>query len=57
MVLEPGFRIEIDREIDGRWIADIPELPGAIVYGATLEEAVTKVEALGRRLCQLKANS
>lgn len=38
--------IEIDREEDGRWIADIPELPGVMVYGATREEAISKVEAL-----------
>lgn len=34
-----GLTIEYDREIDGRWIAEIPELPGCIVYGYTKEEA------------------
>lgn len=44
------FRIEIDREEDGRWIAEIPELPGVMVYGATREEAQIKVEALALRV-------
>lgn len=38
--------IEFDRETDGRWIADIPELPGVLVYAATQQEARAKVEAL-----------
>ena len=40
------FHIEFDREVDGRWIADIPELPGVMAYGSTQEEAKAKVEAL-----------
>jgi predicted RNase H-like HicB family nuclease len=43
------LRIELDREEDGRWIAEVPELPGVLVYGATREEAQTKVEALALR--------
>jgi predicted RNase H-like HicB family nuclease len=38
--------VEFDREEDGRFIADIPALPGCIVYGATREEALEKVKAL-----------
>ena len=38
--------IETELEEDGRWIAEIPELPGAIVYGESCEEAVAKVQAL-----------
>ncbi len=38
--------IEIEREDDGRWIAEIPELPGVMVYGATREEAVARTQAL-----------
>ncbi len=38
--------IEFDQEVDGRWIAEIPSLPGVMVYGATEEEAETKVKAL-----------
>lgn len=40
------FSVEIDRESDGRWIADVPELPGCMVYGATREEARVRVVAL-----------
>lgn len=43
------LRIEIEREADGRFIAEIPELPGVMVYGASREEAVAKVEALALR--------
>jgi predicted RNase H-like HicB family nuclease len=36
------------RETDGRWIADIPELPGVTAYGATKEEARIRAAALER---------
>jgi predicted RNase H-like HicB family nuclease len=42
--------IRLLRETDGRWIADIPELPGVTVYGVTLEEATLKAEALALRV-------
>ena len=38
--------IELDREADGRWIAEVPELPGVLAYGATEAEAVTRVKAM-----------
>jgi predicted RNase H-like HicB family nuclease len=44
------FALEIDRETDGRWIAEIPSLPGVMAYGATKEEAVAKVQALAFRV-------
>lgn len=44
------FRIEIERENDGRWIAEVLELPGALAYGHTPEEAKAKVQALALRL-------
>lgn len=44
------FSVEIDRETDGRWIAEISALPGALAYGATREEAARKVEALALRI-------
>jgi predicted RNase H-like HicB family nuclease len=44
------FAIEFDRETDGRWIAEIPTLPGALSYGASKEEASKKVEALALRI-------
>ena len=39
-------RIEIEREDDGRWIAEIPELPGVMAYGASEAEARAMVSAL-----------
>lgn len=44
------FHIEFDREADGRWIADIPELPGVMAYGLTEEEAKANAEALALRV-------
>ena len=41
-----NFSIEMDREGDGRWIAEVPALPGVIVYGATRDEAVARAKAL-----------
>jgi predicted RNase H-like HicB family nuclease len=41
--------IEIEREDDGRWIAEIRELPGVMTYGQTREEAIAKVKALALR--------
>jgi predicted RNase H-like HicB family nuclease len=40
------FEIVFDLEEDGRWIAEIESLPGVLAYGATREEARSKVEAL-----------
>jgi len=42
--------IRLLRETDGRWIADISELPGVTVYGATPEEATLKAKALALRV-------
>ena len=44
------MRIESDREEDGRGIAEVPDLPGVMVYGITREEAVSKMEALALRV-------
>jgi len=44
------FTVEFDRETDGRWIAEIPALPGALRYGMSKEEAERKVEALALRI-------
>ena len=44
------FAIEIEQEKDGRWIAEIPQIPGAMVYGRTRKEAVSRVEALALRV-------
>ena len=44
------FQIELDREEDGRWIAEIASLPGVLTYGRTRQEAVAKVKALALRV-------
>jgi predicted RNase H-like HicB family nuclease len=44
------FTVEIEREDDGRWIAEVLELPGVLTYGQTPEEAKTKVQALALRV-------
>lgn len=44
------MNIEIDREEDGRWIAEVPDLPGVMVYGDTQHDAVSKAEALALRI-------
>jgi hypothetical protein len=44
------MQVEVEREQDGRWIAEVPVIAGAMVYGATRDEAVSKVEALVLRI-------
>lgn len=44
------YAIEFEREDDGRWIAEIPSLPGAMAYGATKREAESKVQAIALRV-------
>ena len=43
------FQVELDREDDGRWIAEITNLPGAMAYGETREMALAAVEAIALR--------
>lgn len=45
-----SFAIRIDREQDGRWIAEIAELPGALAYGASRAEAEARVQELALRI-------
>ena len=42
--------IETEREVDGRWIAEAMEIPGAMAYGATREDAKAKARALALRV-------
>ncbi len=44
------FTVEIERETDGRWIAEVPQLPGVMTYGSTRDEAVARVQALALRV-------
>jgi predicted RNase H-like HicB family nuclease len=43
------FTIECEQEVDGRWIAEAPQLPGVLAYGGTRDEALSKAEALALR--------
>lgn len=42
--------IEIEQEDDGRWIAEVADLPGVMAYGATRQEAIDRVQALSLRV-------
>ncbi len=44
------FKVEVERETDGRWIAEIRALPGVMVYGKTRADAVRSVYALALRV-------
>ena len=44
------MRVEIEREDDGRWIGEVPALPGVVAYGTTAEEARSRTEALALRV-------
>ena len=44
------LEIETEQEVDGRWVADIPALPGALAYGKSKVEAITRVQALALRV-------
>ncbi len=45
-----GLTVEIEQEVDGRWLAEVPELPGVLAYGPTRSEAITHVQALALRV-------
>ncbi|MEO6808084.1 MAG: type II toxin-antitoxin system HicB family antitoxin [Isosphaeraceae bacterium] len=45
-----NLNIEIDQEDDGRWIAEVAQLPGVMAYGQTRAEAIARVEALSLRV-------
>lgn len=44
------FNIETEMEADGRWLAEVLEVPGALAYGATRQEAVQRAESLALRV-------
>lgn len=45
-----NFTIETEQEADGRWLAEVPELPGVLAYGVSSDEAMSKAEALALRV-------
>ncbi len=42
--------LEVEQEDDGRWIAEVPELPGVLAYGSSREHAIASAEALALRV-------
>lgn len=44
------YVVEFEREEDGRWLADVPVLPGVMAYGATKQEALARCKALALRV-------
>lgn len=46
----PAIRVEVEREEDGRWLAEVPALSGALAYSQAREEAVARAEALALRI-------
>ncbi len=44
------FAIELEREEDGRWMAEVPDLPGVMAYGQNRDQAVARVQALALRV-------
>ena len=45
-----NLTVETEQEADGRWIAEIPQIPGALAYGANVQEATSRVQALALRV-------
>jgi predicted RNase H-like HicB family nuclease len=45
-----NYAIEYEQEDDGRWLAEVIQIPGVMVYGQTPEEAITKAQALALRV-------
>lgn len=45
-----GLTIEVEQEVDGRWLAEVPELPGVLAYGPTRPEAIARAQALALRV-------
>ncbi len=44
------FTVEYEREEDGRWLAEVVEMPGVLAYGDTSDEAIAKAQALALRV-------
>lgn len=45
-----NYTIECEQEVDGRWLAEVVELPGVLAYGALREQAIIRAEALALRV-------
>ncbi|PYO89519.1 MAG: HicB family protein, partial [Gemmatimonadetes bacterium] len=44
------FAIELEKEEDGRWIGEVPDLPGVLAYGQNRDEAIARAQALALRV-------
>jgi predicted RNase H-like HicB family nuclease len=47
---ESSLTIEVEQEDDGRWLAEVLELPGVLAYGETRQQAIDRVQALTREV-------
>jgi predicted RNase H-like HicB family nuclease len=45
-----NLRVELEQEEDGRWMAEVPDLPGVLAYGASEDEARARAQALALRV-------
>jgi len=45
-----NLTLDVELEDDGRWLAEVPELPGVLAYGSSVGEAMAKAEALALRV-------
>lgn len=45
-----NLAVETEQELDGRWIAEVPKIPGAMAYGQSRSEAIVRVQALVLRI-------
>lgn len=45
-----NLSVELDRETDGRWLAEVPDLPGVLAFGQSREEALAHAQALALRV-------
>ena len=45
-----NFTLECEQEVDGRWIAEVPKLPGVLAYGSSSADAMAKAEVLALRV-------
>lgn len=45
-----ALAIEVEQEDDGRWLAEVPDIPGVLAYGDTRDEAIGRVQALSLRV-------
>lgn len=45
-----NLTLETEQKTDGRWLAEVPELPGVLTYGATREKAIAQAEVLALRV-------